>query len=70
MTTTESSHSATTSKWSCVRRDLIAPDYPRFGHSDHPDAALFSYTFDHLATVIEHFVTTVGLSKYNLYLQD
>lgn len=49
---------------------LIAPDYPGFGHSDHPDPASFTYTFDHLATVIDHFVTAVGLSKYSLYLQD
>lgn len=49
---------------------LIAPDYPGFGHSDHPDPAAFSYTFDHIAAVVGHFVTAVGLSKYSLYLQD
>lgn len=49
---------------------LVAPDYPGFGHSDHPSAASFSYTFDHIATVIDHFVTTIGLTKYSLYLQD
>jgi len=49
---------------------LIAPDYPGFGQSDHPDPAAFAYTFDHIATVIDHFVTTVGLIRYSLYLQD
>jgi pimeloyl-ACP methyl ester carboxylesterase len=49
---------------------LIAPDYPGFGHSDHPDAASFAYTFDHLTTVIDHFVTAIGVSRYSLYLQD
>jgi pimeloyl-ACP methyl ester carboxylesterase len=49
---------------------LVAPDYPGFGHSDHPDPATFPYTFDHLATVMEHFVTAVGLTKYSLYVQD
>ena len=53
-----------------TRYHLIAPDYPGFGHSDHPAPADFSYTFDHIATIIDHFVTAVGLEKYNLYLQD
>lgn len=49
---------------------LVAPDYPGFGHSDHPDPAGFSYTFDHLATVMDGFVRAVGLSHYSLYMQD
>ncbi len=49
---------------------LIAPDYPGFGHSDHPDPAAFAYTFDHIATVVDHFVTAIGLVRYSLYLQD
>ncbi len=49
---------------------LVAPDYPGFGHSDHPDPASFAYTFDHITTVMNDFVTTIGLSKYSLYLQD
>lgn len=35
---------------------LIAPDYPGFGHSDAPSAKDFSYTFDHIARVIEDFL--------------
>ncbi len=34
---------------------LVAPDYPGFGHSDTPDPAVFAYTFDHLAEVIDGF---------------
>lgn len=49
---------------------LIAPDYPGFGHSDHPDPSSFAYTFDHIATIVDHFAVAIGLSKYTLYLQD
>ncbi|HEY0339899.1 MAG TPA: alpha/beta hydrolase [Steroidobacteraceae bacterium] len=52
------------------RYHLIAPDYPGFGHSDWPDPQQFAYTFDHLATVMEHFTETLGISKYTLYMQD
>jgi pimeloyl-ACP methyl ester carboxylesterase len=49
---------------------LIAPDYPGFGHSDHPDPSSFAYTFDHIAMVMDHFTVAVGLNRYSLYLQD
>ena len=49
---------------------LIAPDYPGFGHSDWPDPKQFAYTFDHLATVTDHFTQALGLTKYTLYMQD
>ncbi|MGA9670682.1 MAG: alpha/beta hydrolase [Terracidiphilus sp.] len=49
---------------------LVAPDYPGFGHSDWPDPKKFDYTFDHIATVMEDFTQTVGLSRYMLYMQD
>ncbi len=52
------------------RYHLIAPDYPGFGHSDWPDPTQFVYTFDHIATVMEHFTETLGLTHYNLYMQD
>ena len=52
------------------RYHLIAPDYPGFGHSDWPDPRQFAYTFDHLAAVMEHFTEALGISKYNLYMQD
>ena len=52
------------------RYHLIAPDYPGFGHSDWPDHTKFEYTFDNIATVIEHFTELLGLTHYTLYMQD
>jgi pimeloyl-ACP methyl ester carboxylesterase len=52
------------------RYHLVAPDYPGFGLSDAPDHASFAYTFDHLATVVDHFTTAAGLKTYVLYLAD
>ncbi|WP_042263905.1 alpha/beta fold hydrolase [Paraburkholderia heleia] len=49
---------------------VIAPDLPGFGFSDAPDAKAFSYTFDHLAEVIESFTDTIGLTRYALYVFD
>jgi len=52
------------------RYHLVAPDYPGFGHSAWPDPKQFNYTFDHIASVMENFTQTMGLSRYTLYLQD
>ncbi len=52
------------------RYHLIAPDYPGFGHSDWPDPKTFDYTFDHIASVIDDFTQSIGLSRYTLYMQD
>lgn len=52
------------------RFHLIAPDYPGFGHSDAPDPAKFAYTFDHIASIMDHFTETLNLPKYTLYMQD
>ncbi len=52
------------------RYHLIAPDYPGFGHSDWPDPKKFAYTFDHIATVMQHFTEALSLSRYHLYMQD
>jgi pimeloyl-ACP methyl ester carboxylesterase len=49
---------------------LVAPDYPGYGHSDWPDPKQFDYTFDHIASVMEGFTATLGLSSYTLYMQD
>src|SRR3954453_12916289 len=49
---------------------LIAPDYPGYGHSDWPDPGKFDYTFDHIASVMNHFTEKLGLSHYTLYMQD
>ena len=49
---------------------LVAPDYPGYGHSDWPDPKQFDYTFDHIASVMDGFTATLGLSGYTLYMQD
>jgi pimeloyl-ACP methyl ester carboxylesterase len=49
---------------------LVAPDYPGFGHSAAPSADAFTYTFDHLADVIERFVDALALDRYSLYVHD
>lgn len=52
------------------RFHVIAPDYPGFGYSGAPPVQAFSYTFDHLADIIEKFTDRLGLDKYALYMQD
>jgi pimeloyl-ACP methyl ester carboxylesterase len=52
------------------RYRLVAPDYPGFGHSDWPDTKKFSYTFDHIAEVMNKFTEALGLARYTLYMQD
>src|SRR5258705_4889644 len=52
------------------RYQLVAPDYPGFGHSDWPDQKQFAYTFDHYAEIMNGFSEALGLSHYTLYMQD
>jgi pimeloyl-ACP methyl ester carboxylesterase len=49
---------------------LVAPDYPGYGYSSTPSVNDFSYTFDHLAEVMDKFVIAKGLTKYSIYLFD
>src|SRR5947207_7144345 len=49
---------------------MVAPDYPGFGHSDAPTPKDFSYTFDNIAKVLDHFTEALSLAKYTLYMQD
>lgn len=49
---------------------VIAPDYPGFGQSSAPDAAAFSYTFDHLAQVVESALEQIGCTSFTVYVQD
>jgi pimeloyl-ACP methyl ester carboxylesterase len=50
--------------------DLIAPDYPGFGHSDAPSPAVFPYTFENLARTVAGFVDALAIERYSLFLQD
>jgi pimeloyl-ACP methyl ester carboxylesterase len=52
------------------RFHLVAPDYPGYGNSLMPSVDEFDYTFDHLAQIVEKFITAIDLKKYSLYLMD
>lgn len=52
------------------RFHVIAPDYPGFGNSDRPDPAVWAYSFDHIAEVIERFLAQKGFARYGLFVQD
>jgi pimeloyl-ACP methyl ester carboxylesterase len=52
------------------RYHLIAPDYPGFGQSSMPLPSEFSYTFDHLANVIDKLLQKLGIEQYSLYVMD
>lgn len=49
---------------------LIAPDYPGFGHTDAPSPGAFSYTFDHLAGVVEKLLLSLGVTRFTMFIQD
>ncbi len=52
------------------RFHLVAPDYPGYGNSSMPTVDEFDYTFDHLAEIMEKFITAINLKKYSLYVMD
>jgi pimeloyl-ACP methyl ester carboxylesterase len=52
------------------RYHVIAPDLPGFGFSKAPDREQFRYTFENLASVIDHFTQTIGLDRYAIYVFD
>ena len=49
---------------------VVAPDLPGFGRSAMPDRAEFSYTFDHIAKVIDRFTEVSGLGRFAVYVFD
>src|SRR5271165_222432 len=53
-----------------VNYHVIAADMPGFGYSDQPTVEEFDYTFDHLANVLDHFLDSIGLTRYSIYIQD
>jgi pimeloyl-ACP methyl ester carboxylesterase len=52
------------------RYHVIAPDLPGFGFSEAPDRAAFTYSFDHLARVIERFTEQLGLERFAMLVFD
>jgi pimeloyl-ACP methyl ester carboxylesterase len=49
---------------------VIAPDYPGFGRSDAPSPEAFTYTFDHIATMMGKLMTRLGIERYAMVVQD
>jgi pimeloyl-ACP methyl ester carboxylesterase len=52
------------------RYRVMAPDLPGFGQSDMPPRTKFTYSFDHMAEVIDRFTEVVGLSRFAIYVFD
>jgi len=49
---------------------LLAPDYPGFGHSDCPPVTEFTYTFESLSQLIEHWLEQRRIDRFAMYMQD
>jgi pimeloyl-ACP methyl ester carboxylesterase len=52
------------------RFHIVAPDLPGFGKSDMPARNAFTYTFDHLAEIIDRFTEVIGLDQFAMYVFD
>lgn len=52
------------------RYHVIAPDFLGFGRSDAPPADEFEYTFDALTDLTEGLLTSLGVTRYAIYVQD
>jgi pimeloyl-ACP methyl ester carboxylesterase len=52
------------------RFHVVAPDLPGFGQSDMPARESFTYTFDHVAGVIDRFTEVIGLKRFAIYVFD
>ena len=49
---------------------VIAPDYPGFGASDMPDAAVYDYSFANTADIVTKLIDGKGVDDYSVYLMD
>ena len=52
------------------RFHIVAPDLPGFGQSDMPARGNFTYTFDHIANIIDRFTEIIGLTRFAMYVFD
>lgn len=49
---------------------IVAPDLPGFGQSAMPPREKFTYSFDHIAEVIDRFTDVLGFDRYAIYVFD
>ena len=49
---------------------LIAPDLPAFGQTVSPSREEFTYSFDHLARIVDKFTEAIGLTRFAMYVFD
>jgi pimeloyl-ACP methyl ester carboxylesterase len=49
---------------------IVAPDLPGFGQTDMPPRDKFTYTFDHIAGVIDRFTEVIGFDRFAIYVFD
>ena len=49
---------------------LIAPDMPSFGQTVCPSRSEQAYTFDYLASTIDHFTEVLRLDRFAMYIFD
>ncbi len=58
----------------CDQFHLLAPDYPGFGYSSAPASSNagggFAYTFDHLADITGHWLSSLGANRFFMYVFD
>lgn len=52
------------------RYHLIAPDHLGFGLSDAPGVEEFDYTFDALTDLTAGLLSSLGINRYAIYVQD
>jgi pimeloyl-ACP methyl ester carboxylesterase len=53
------------------RFHTVSFDYPGFGNTQMPDPAVWDYTFDHLAEVVEEALANIGFTgEMGLFMQD
>ncbi len=47
---------------------LIAPDFPAFGQTESPSREEVTYSFDHLAHIVDKFTEAIGLTRFAMYV--
>jgi pimeloyl-ACP methyl ester carboxylesterase len=52
------------------RYHVVAPDHLGFGLSDAPSVEEFDYTFDALTDLTAGLLSTLGITRYAMYVQD